>query len=342
MTEPTVSDPEVILFQSSPFGNLDALVQHNGQTVYFYLNQPPDKAPPQQPFGTRACWVRNLVQGPLVFDVRQIEAGLPPVFPRTIAANRQGQPIPDADDLEVVWFEEGNAAALFEHVNGEAKLLSVIPPWSGEQGFMGFSAACATEHPMCAPIPSQESFHRRIEKARDFWRTLREETDLIAKLHDQQMASYQHWLHETFPGAQVEPVQHFDINRDAFPPRRLLEYHVGEQLVLLTCGLSLCPQPNVELAVPDPQNRRRIELGFQWPLSQLDGDGIEKIRQLIAMYASMPWRYFRWMDTGHTCDFPQLLDGVKTARLSDENPGPSLENFRDDPVRLLWIVPVQE
>ena len=34
----TAREPEVLLFQSSPAGSVDALVEQDGRTVYFYLN----------------------------------------------------------------------------------------------------------------------------------------------------------------------------------------------------------------------------------------------------------------------------------------------------------------
>ena len=45
---------QALLFETSPYGNLDAIAQHDGRVLYLYLSG-------DDTFGTRACWVRNLV-----------------------------------------------------------------------------------------------------------------------------------------------------------------------------------------------------------------------------------------------------------------------------------------
>ena len=334
------SDPEVLLFQTSPFGNLDAIVQQNGETVYFYLNQPPAKASQSKPFGTRACWVRNLVQGPLVFRNDQLDQGIPPVFPRTQTVTRGPREIPDPDSLEVIWFEEGNAAALYELSKSDAELLAVIPPWSGEKGFMGYSAECAVEHPMCAPIPDSPAFHHRVKQAREFWTSLKERPSQYAELQQQQIETYQKAIQAELQLPGPARYEQFDINPTTnFPPRHLVEYRSETELILLTTCLCFCPQPNVELSSPNPLQKRRIELGFRFELSTLGHSKIEAVRNVIASIANIPWWHFVWLDDGHTVDFPNILDGVSRARLAEASSDWKLEAFRGDPVRLLWVVP---
>ena len=83
-----------LLFETSPYGNIDAIVQHDGRAVYFYLNG-------VEPFGTRACWVRNLQAGPLVLNEDEMQQGLPPMLPKTHCRNAAAQPIPVAEYLEI-------------------------------------------------------------------------------------------------------------------------------------------------------------------------------------------------------------------------------------------------
>jgi hypothetical protein len=54
--------------------------------------------------------------------------GSPPLLPRRYCKHPEGAALPAAEDLEIVWFEEGNGAALLER--GEP--LTVIPPWAGQ------------------------------------------------------------------------------------------------------------------------------------------------------------------------------------------------------------------
>ena len=65
--DPSEPEPEVLLFQTSPLGNLDGIVQRDDETVYFYLHERQQEHAAGV-FGMRAVWVQNLVRGPLVLD----------------------------------------------------------------------------------------------------------------------------------------------------------------------------------------------------------------------------------------------------------------------------------
>ena len=180
-----LDDPVVLLFQTSPYVTLDAIVQHDNQAVYFYLNQPVATSVTQSPtFGTRACWVRNLDLGPLVVNETQMRQGISPMLPRNLCIHREGQTLPKSEDLRVVWFEEGNGAALIESLPGkDPVILAVIPPWSGLEGFHGYAHECAVESPLCWPMPDNPKLRQRIENAEQFWLAWKQQsaTDLNSK-----------------------------------------------------------------------------------------------------------------------------------------------------------------
>ena len=102
------NDPENLLFETSPYGNLDAIVEHDERAVFFYLS---GQGRADDKFGTRACWVRNLVPGPYVINEDEMKQGIPPALPRTHCKYSDGRAAPTTDQLEIVWFEEGNGAA---------------------------------------------------------------------------------------------------------------------------------------------------------------------------------------------------------------------------------------
>ncbi|MEL7498499.1 MAG: hypothetical protein AAFN77_12880 [Planctomycetota bacterium] len=339
----SLDDPEVLLFQSSPFGNLDAIVQQNGETVYFFLNERVAKGRSPK-FGMRACWVRNLVQGPLVFNVAALESGTPPVFPRTHVANREGLTAPDSESLRIVWFEEGNGAALLESTDEAEKLLAVIPPWSGENGFMGYADECVVENQFCAPLPAETSLQDRIERADQFWQSFSQQPTPFAEVQPNQLTRYREAMARSV--SQTEPLgenQYFNINGDKFPPRGLVEFQVADQLVLLTVGLCMTPQPNVEMAVENPRMFRRIELGFTGSLTELDAATVERARTTLSSIAAIPWAQFSWLGPDHTCSFPGIVDECDTAILKTDGPIEiELAPFRDDPVTILWITPMAQ
>jgi len=128
---------ETILFETSPFGTLDGIVEHDGRVVYFYLNERENEAGTESRFGTRACWVRNLERGPMVFNKADMAAGKSPLLPRNDCLDPTLLKLPESGELEIVWFEEGNGAALIETEleNKTRNTIAVIPPWSGVDGF---------------------------------------------------------------------------------------------------------------------------------------------------------------------------------------------------------------
>ncbi len=350
-SETSANDPVTILFQSSPLGNIDAIVQHDQRTVYFYLNENPDSILGQPKFGTRACWVQNLTAGPLVFDQAEMQQGLPVLLPRTHTRNRLGEPLPDADRLVVVWFEEGNGAALTLQNDQQQieKVLAVIPPWSGQEGFHGYAAECAVENEVCWPMPLNEALTTRISRADEFWSGFKNADNPFASLQKTQLQSHRRRFlgTETASDTAVPNESYFSIDGGKFPPRGLVQYDLDDSVVLATVGMSLLPLPMVELATEQPSQIRRIELAVRLPQHAADESTLTNARNNLSQLAAYPWRNFTWIGAGHTCNFSNVKESCVNAVLvqdelvrNTENQPP--DNFRDDPVNLLWLLPVDE
>lgn len=319
----STSEPTVILFENSPDGSLDAIVQHDQRTVYLYLNGREGN------FGTRACWVRNLVSAPLEFSQTDLRQGIPPVLPRFVINHPHGRSLPSASDLRLVWLEEGNGVALFERDS----LLAVIPPWSGSEGFHGYARDCLNENEVCWPLPQLPALAQRIQRAAEFWQSWQTgnpfaqlQADLIPKYHARYGASG----------------QSFEVDRDHWPPLMIYRFDSATSSRLITLGMSLRPQPNVELSQDRPASLRRIELGIEFrPGTLLDSP--EQALELLAGQARYPWRKWSWLGHGHIA---KLTRGDKpTINLlfvSERSQRGELSRFRDDPVNLLWIVPITD
>lgn len=343
--EPSATESEVLLFEHSPYRNLDAIVQHDSRTVYFYLNEPPgeDPAAPRR-FGTRACWVRNLVPGPLVVNPEAVPTGTPPLLPRTHTRSREAQPLPSPESLEIVWFEEGNGAALVQRqADGSRLTLAVIPPWSGRDGFHGYAAGCGIEHDLCWPLPEHPALQRRIDRAREFWLSFADADPFPAR-QTEVLASYRAALLD--PDDPVEEA-YFSIDGGRFPPRGLVQFSNHEHHWLLTVGMSLCPQPTVELYTEHPSARRRIELGICLDRA-LPEPQLAALRQRLATLAAYPWNHQTWLGPGHSCRLPELgPDGafallVPDAEIqADARRQIVLPEYRQDATSLLWLLPLE-
>ena len=98
-------EPKVILEECSPNGNIWAIVEENATCCYFYLRGEETK------FGFKSCWVRNYGAAPEYLDKAVMEAGGSPMLPRQYCRHPAGAAPLAAESLQVVWAEEGDAAA---------------------------------------------------------------------------------------------------------------------------------------------------------------------------------------------------------------------------------------
>lgn len=319
-----------LLFETSPYGNLDAIVQHDERALFFYLNG-------DESFGTRACWVRNLVPAPLVINKNDLEAGRPPLMPKTHCRSNEPGSLPDPTSLSIVWLEEGNGAALFE----QDQVLAIIPPWSGTDGFHGYSTECVMESPIAWPMIENDQLMARINNARQFWESCTDEAEHpFSILQPQILHAYQSAFGQTG--------KYYSLDGGKFPPRGAMLYRIDSDIIIIaSVGMSLRPQPNVEMSVEHPAELRRIELAIR--LSSDCSD--EELTPLLEQFSGLvgyPWQAFTWFGVGHTCQFNSLAQFTRlqteTVRF-ESKPNPALSDtismpvFRGDPVQLLWLNP---
>jgi len=341
------TEPEAILFETSPFANMDAIVQHDGRVIYFYLNG--HAIDGQNRFGTRAVWVQNLIEAPYVLNEDEAQAGIAPMLPKTCLKHTKPEPMLDPDQLEVVWFEEGNGAALRrkETPSSEPETLAVIPPWSGLEGFHGYAAGCAAESPLCWPMPDNPKLQQRIEAAAEFWNACESDDRPFAKLQPAILSAYG----SAFSISNPDQQRYFAIDGGHFPPRGLSRFQADEKspMTIATVGLSLCSQPAVELFSEEPGQQRRMELAIRLTAEQAqDEELVESVSKQISGLAAYPWRNLTWLGAGHTCGLSDVLNDSSSALLvpdsqfaaANQQSAVALPSFRGDPVNLLWLVPI--
>ena len=331
----SANQTENLLFETSPFGTIDAIVQHDGSVVYFYLNErPEDSNQPhnsQRKFGMRACWVRNLEPGPLVLNKEQMTQGNSPLMPRNDCVDADLHQMPNPDSLSIVWFEEGNGAALleFDNTSQQQSTIAIIPPWSGIDDFFGYASNCAYESPLAWPMPENKSMQLRIDRAAEFWSTFTKESSPFVGLQQELLGAYD----KSF-GNQNQK-QYYAIDGGKFPPRGLIRYETKSETVLLTVGMSLCPMPSVEMSVDNPADLRRIELGTKVPHGQpgVDEALVESAIRSLGTYAAYPWNNHSWLGAEHTIDWSP----TQSKATLKNNETESMPTFREDPIQLLWI-----
>lgn len=328
-----MDEPGIIFSDVSPLGNVSAQVEDDGRVVYFYLAFFQNGQ--DEPEEMKACWVRNRAPAPDSIDKDGVKEGLPPLMPRRSCRHPQGQPALNADDLRVIWFEEGGGAALVE----SNQILAVIPQWSGYEGFRGFARDCTGESAIAWQLAEDNELHARVRRAEEYW-----------KLWDDEdfWGNYSARLIEPLEAALGRHTKYYAIDGDKFPPKALLRFDLPERYILVTVGVSLLPQPGCEMVTDDPSSIRRIELAASidrnCPVEQ-----VKRFGSYLSGQSCYPWSAWTWLGNGHSvdCDTPQYCGGNKfpAALLSSRMPGtPTIKwpSFLGDPMNLLWYVPITE
>jgi hypothetical protein len=320
--------PDTLVESFSPNGNLMAYVEDHPGVLHFYLQGRPDTQ-----FGMRAVWVRNLKAAPATLSKEAMERGEPPMMPAASCAHPNGAPPLDREKLRVVWFEEGDGAALFE---GD-QMLAAIPSWSGLNGFHGYARDCTEETVLAWPLKQATVIYDRAAAAAEFWRSWEAQPSPWPGLQESFLAAYE----RVFGPHQ----KYWGIDGGEWPPKALAMFEHGEAVVLATLGMSVRPMPKVEMTFEGPSPHRRMELGLALAKHLATPEVVTQCAQYISAQSNLPWTYYTWLGDGHTvqCD-PSPVGGDYAAMLLWARPSgaPTIElpTYRGDPVNLLWMTPI--
>jgi len=317
-TEPLIED-------LSPHGSLEAFVEDDGRAVYFYLH-----GSPESEFGVRSCWVRNLVTAPSTLDVDGMQDGRAPALPADFCRDPNGALHLDRDALRVVWFEEGDGAALLEGDD----VLAIIPPWSGDD-VKGYARDCIRESVLCWPLLPDNALLDRVRRADEYWSSWGTAASPWKPMQESQLAIYQQEL-----GAYEK---YYGIDGNEWPPKALLRIPSSDRVTLVTIGVAIRPQPAVELVSKHPEDLRRFELA----LAMSPGFAsryFDEVAPYMSAQSNLPWFHITWVGHGHTvpCDaFPKTpFTAVLLLRSGLGVPQIELPPFRGDRVNLFWLIPI--
>jgi hypothetical protein len=329
-----MAEADTVLTEStSPNGNVHALVEQYDDCCYLYLHSAPETELP-----LRSCWVRNLVPAPQVLDVARMRAGNAPMLPAGACAHPQGAARLRRDDLEIIWLEEGDAAALLER----GEILAIVPVWAGVEGFEGYARDCTAQGPLCWPLgdASTNVLFDRVARARQWWASWDQENPWRA-VQDGNI--------EALERALGKHTNYDAIDGGNWPPKAMLRFKVDGGVAVATCGVGIRPQPTVEMTVEDPSGLRRIELGMAVDDATFAACG-EGVTGYISGQTGLPWHRHTWLGEGHTipCDAfakspaDSSFNAILLTGCPRGAPAVALPSFRGDPVNLLWAVPITQ
>ncbi len=321
---------EILIQRHSPSCPIVAVVEQDESLAYFYLFSTNESSP----FGMKSCWVRNLVTAPEGRDVEAMEKNLPPVLSAPYCKFPKGQKPLAAENLAIVWLEEGDGAALLE--NGE--ILTIIPSWSDFKRFMGYARDCKGDSSLCWELTEENVLHERIEKAQQYWKLWNTETHPFTKLQPQTLAIYEkEWGVES---------KYFAIDGGNWPPKGLYVNEHNAHTIFATLGVSIVPQPQVELYYDEPNNFNRFELALKIKTANLADNGINPIGSNISGTTTIPWNNITWLGEGHTINFegfnhPNFKAAILTQKL-EVLPAISLADYRESKVNIFWLIPITD
>ena len=325
---PKREEPKVLIELRSPSCPITAIVEQDNQVAYFYLWGDEDSD-----FGVKACWIRNLDEAPTEMDLKQLEEGTPPMLNRAYCKFPEGQMPLQINDLEIVWFEEGDGAALIE----QGQVITIIPSWAGINGFSGYTRDAVGEAEYGWELKSSNALLERVEKSKEYWQLWDQVIDPFQIIQPQLLQQYENSL-----GIND---QYFAIDGNEWPPRGLFLKKGEVKDVFVTVGLSLLPMPTVEMYNEHPLEVNRIELGLLVNVG-LPQEELNLIGSWISGQASIPWKRISWFGNGHTITFNVLSDtkmkSVVLVKHLTHLPDIELDDYRDSQVNILWMVPISE
>lgn len=325
-----MSEPEVVLVEVSPHGNLEAIIEQDDRVAHFYL-----RSPESEDFGLKSCWIRNLAEAPDALDVEGMRQGISPMLPKEFCMHPEGQAELDLGRLRLVWFPEGDGVALLE----DDEMLAAIPAWGGMNGFSGYARDCIGQSSLCWKLDDPSEFNARISAADRFWRQWDEDESPWTACQDAFLAAYE---------AVLGPhSRYFAIDGGNWPPKVIVRFDRPDGTYLLTLGISLRPQPAVEMYFDEPADFRRFELGACFS-REVEEETISSVASYLSGQSTLPWHRFTFLGHGHTircgafaedealCRFTSVLLVDSPISAPELNP-PRIEGER---VSLLWTVPI--
>ena len=321
-------EPEILLEERSPTCPITAIVEQDHRVAYFYLWGDQNTR-----FQTKACWIRNLKEAPEEMEVSEIKEGNSPMMAKKFCKYPQGQSPLKKSKLKLIWTEEGDGAALFF----EDEILVIIPSWSGMTEFPGYAKDCVGEGKFAWELKVGNIFPQRIEAAKSFW-------DLWDKEANPFFVN-QPLILEKYEEALGKDDKYYATDGGEWPPKGLYLRMGAEKVVFATVGVSLLPQPQMEMHFEFPNQKNRIELGLilknKFSETQLD-----EIANWISGVASIPWDNITFLGEGHTTNFEipgkESFKAVIFTKKLNVLPKVELDPFRNSPINLLWMIPISE
>jgi len=317
-----------ILIESwSPVCNIQAFVEKSKTTIYFYLWFNPCS----ENDTIKPCWVCNTSMASENIDYEAMDNGTAPMMPlKYFSHSSKGIEI-DTDNLSIIWFEEGDAAALLEN----NKLLAVIPGWA-ENGFYGYSRYAVGTGPFAWELTyAEDNLYNRVMNSKKYWEYL--SGDYFKDVQNMHLSAL-----ESFWGNYEK---YYAIDHNQFPAKALITGKKDKINYAFTAGVSALSQPKIEqFFEKEGEQYKRIELGFACSDDFKNKKYYMKLLSYISGQTDLPWEAITWLGNGHTIPC-NVISNFEAVLLINDNMFPQInspryDTFMGERINLLWVIPI--
>jgi len=327
--EVETEENKILIESWSPVCNIQAFVEKSKTTIYFYLWFNPGA----ENSTIKPCWVCNVDSAGENIDYEAMDNGAAPMMPLEFCSHsREGKDL-NEESLSIVWFEEGDAAALLQN----NKLLAVIPGWA-DNGFYGYSRYAVGTGPFAWELTdAEDNLYKRVMKSESYWKYLN--VDYFKDVQDIHLSAL-----ESYFGNYEK---YYAIDNNQFPSKALITGTKEGVSYAFTAGVSALCQPKIEQFFEDVEEagqHRRIELGFACNDDFKNKKEYMKILSYISGQTNLPWQEITWFGNGHTIPC-NVIDNFEAVLLLNDNMFPQInspkyEKIMGERINLLWVIPI--
>ena len=124
-----------------------------------------------------------------------------------------------------------------------------FPPWSGTNEFRGYARDNIGKGPVAWELSPNNVLFERFKQAESYWRKWNDE-EFWPSIQSSQISQ----LEKVFG----RHAKYYAIDGGRWPPKAMVRFAWRDRTVLVTVGVALRPQPNVEMTTEAPEQLRRM------------------------------------------------------------------------------------
>jgi len=264
-----------------------AVLEYDNDSIHLYSHPHSDDQE------LKCLWVANTTKRLLKNNniASDMKKGLQPYMPKKHCNDSAYiKDFKNKDNWSLKWGLDQNSIS----VHYKDNLISVMPEWSGYEGFWGYSIGVSNETDIAWPLNSDNKQINRV----------RSEQAFLNDWSDSSWVELQEGIIEKYKNHMSGDNRYFSGDGGNWPPLGIHYCKNAQQEFIATIGMSILPMPLLGMNFEDPEPYRRIELATTFENAQ---DGLP-LASYISGQATYPWSFGTHFNHGHTIPCSQLKE----------------------------------